>query len=524
MRKKQIVIAVITASISCMATVQLAPIFTDNAVFQQNAPIRIWGIADPQETVAISFAEQKKTVTANPQGRWLVTLDPMDASCEPRTLICSTSNGNHKSAIENVLVGEVWLAGGQSNMAGTMKRFREHPQDISEASDPLLHFVTVPRKDFEGDSSPTPQWQTAAPQSVQDFSGSAYYFAKNLRKALGDVPIGIIACAVGGTPAEAWISRRAFQNSPELAEQVLKPYEAYCRTEFPAEGDYEKYLEEFEAAKREFARKKTAKETPNPRPVWKMGPHNTKRPGGLHETMLAQAVPYTVRGAIWYQGENNAKTETSAHYRKVFPALIENWRSAFQNSDMPFLFVQLPPLGPATSASPGWPELRDAQLWADLNVPNTGMAVLLDGGDLKDIHPHSKGKVGTRLALLARQMVYGETNLVTRGPQLKKATRDNGFIELTFSTFGSELMLKNEPVSGFQICGKDKNFIPARAELIDGKIRISSPSVRKPQEVRYAWKQWIVPTLFNTDGLPASPFRTDDFPLRTEGNYYYNMQ
>ncbi len=506
-----------------MATVRPAAIFSDNSVFQRNAPVRIWGTATPGETVTVSFAGQQKTAMTDPDGSWIVTLDPMEACSAPRTMECASFTGNQQSEIANVLVGEVWIAGGQSNMAATMKRYSQTALDISEASDPLLRMATIPRRDFEGDNSESPQWQAATPQTVQDFSGSAYYFAKNLRESLKDIPVGIIVCAVGGTPAEAWISRRALESSAELSEQVLAPYEACCRKEFPSAGDYENYLNEFAEAKKEFARRKAAKELPNRPPVWKMGPHNTKRPSGLYKNMLAQAIPYTVRGAIWYQGENNAKTGTGAHYRTVFPALIADWRSAFQNKEMPFLFVQLPTLGPAASTSPDWPELRDAQLWTDQTVPNTGMAVLLDGGDLKNLHPPSKDKVGYRLALLARQMVYGETRLVCQGPRLADISRQSDFIELNFDTFGSEIVLKDEPVSGFEICGKDGRFVPAGAELIDGKIRVSSPSVEKPQDVRYAWKQWVVPTLFNADGLPASPFRTDHLPLQTEGNYYYNM-
>lgn len=523
MKKIHIVISATLISLSALATARPAALVSDNSVFQRNAPVRIWGTADPGEGVTVSFAGQEKTATTDTDGNWIVTLDPMEASSKPRTLVCSSSMKNKKSEIKNILVGEVWLAGGQSNMAGTMKRFRQTQLDISMANDPLLRTVTIPRKDFAEDKADTPQWQPTTPQTVQNVSGSAYYFAKELRKTLNDVPVGIIICAAGGTPAEAWISRRTLENNPKLSEQTLALYETYCQNEFPAAADYEKYLEDYAAEKKEYARRKASKQLPNPRPTWKMGPHNVKRPCGLYENMLAQAVPYTIRGAIWYQGENNAKMETSAHYRSIFPALIEDWRTAFQNSRMPFLFVQLPPLGPATAASAGWPELRDAQRWTEQNVPNTGMAVLLDGGDIKDIHPHSKVKVGHRLALLARQMVYGETNLVCRGPQLKTVTKNDGVIELDVHTSGSELVLKDEAVNGFEICGKDGRFVPAKAERIDGKIRVSSPRIKKPQHVRYGWKQWVVPTLFNADGLPASPFRTDNFPLQTEGNYYYNM-
>jgi sialate O-acetylesterase len=187
--------------------------------------------------------------------------------------------------------------------------------------------------------------------------------------------------------------------------------------------------------------------------------------------MLMQTIPYTLRGVIWYQGENNAGSPAGDHYREVFSALINEWREEFQNKNLPFLFAQLATLGPAKDTTPYWPELRDAQRWVEENVENTGMIVLVDGGEEKNIHPHSKDKAGYRLALLARNMVYGEKSLLCRGPRLQTGTREKGSIELTFSDTGSGLVLKPEAASGFEICGQDGKYVPAEAELVNGKIK-----------------------------------------------------
>jgi len=334
-----------------------------------------------------------------------------------------------------------------------------------------------------------------------------------LREAL-KVPVGIISCSVGATPAEAWMSRETLEGSPDL-KKILDAYEARFRQEFPTDGAYLRHYDQFLAAEKEYLKSRKG-----PRPQDAMGPRNYKRPAGLYETMLTQTIPYTIRGASWYQGENNANSQAGFHYRTVFPALINEWRTKFQNPDMPFLFVQLATYGPATDTTPYWPELRDAQRWVEEHVRNTGMAVLVDGGEEKNIHPHSKDKAGRRLALLARNTVYGEHTLLCRGPRLKAANAGGGVIELAFENTGSGLVLKPEAVSAFEICGKNGSYVPAEAKLAAGKIIVSSEKVPEPQYVRYGWKKWFVPTLFNAEGLPASPFRTDDFPPVTKDRYY----
>lgn len=506
--------------VQCFATVWAAVhpagIFTDCAVLQQNEPVRIWGRADNREQVTVEFAGQKKTAMADDDGRWMITLEPMPVSAAPREMIFSSSTGG-RQVISNVLVGEVWLAGGQSNMETTMANYSRTVQpDIDRANDPLLRMVTIPRLEYPGQNSRKPQWKHATPQDVKQFSATAYYFARNLREAL-DVPVGIISCSVGATPAEAWMSRETLSSDP-LLKKTLDAYETGYRRNFPNQEIFRQKYEEATALVKEFYRKKSAGEDPGPfPPPPPMGPLNYKRPGGLYETMLKQAIPYTVKGVIWYQGESNANAPAGYHYRHVFSALIEEWRADFQNPQLPFLFVQLATFGGGHVSAPYWPELRDSQRWVDDHVENTGMAVLVDGGEEKDIHPHSKPLAGHRLALLARNMVYGETDPACNGPRLINAIPAKNRIELTFD---QPPVLNDAAESAFEICGADGSYVPASAKIENGKVIVFSESVSEPQFVRYGWKQWFEPTLFNRSDLPASPFKTDDFLPETKNRYY----
>lgn len=512
--KKRLIAFLLFTFGAAFAAVQPAGIFTDGTVLQCDEPVRIWGTAEPGEEVTVEFAEHSQKAVADKNGKWMITLAPMPASSDARKITFTSSIDNQKSLISNVLVGEVWLAGGQSNMASMMRNYSKTTQpDIDSANDPLLRMVTIPRLEFAGQNNDTPQWLEATPKNVSGFSASAYYFAKNLRETL-NVPVGIVTCCVGATPAEAWMSRETLESTKSM-KRIVDAYETGTRKNFPTDADYEKQYQEYLEKQQEYLKTRQG-----PRPQQEMGPKNYRRPFGLYETMLSQTIPYTVRGAIWYQGENNANSQAGHHYREVFPALINEWRKDFMNPNMPFLFVQLATYGPAKDETPYWPELRDAQKWVEKNVDNTGMIVLTDGGEEKNIHPHSKPIVGKRLSLLARKMVYGEKDLVARGPKLSNVEKQNGSLCLSFENTGSGLVLKDEPISAFEIAGKDEAFVPADAELSNGKIIVSSKEVTKPEMVRYGWKKWFIPTLFNEDGLPASPFSTDPRPQVTEGRFY----
>ncbi|NOU36790.1 MAG: hypothetical protein HOO88_08475 [Kiritimatiellaceae bacterium] len=501
-------LAVLSAFTS-FAEVKPAGIFSDYAILQQGEPVRIWGTAAAGEAVKVTFAEQTLETKADTNGDWMVTLNNLKVCAEGRSLIFQGSETAQPVELKEILVGEVWMAGGQSNMEWPMNNFKKTTQpDIASANDPLLRMAHIPRLEFAGQNDDRPQWKKSTSQNVAGFSACAYYFAKNLRSTL-NVPVGVVVCAVGGSPAEAWMSRKTLESNADI-KKVLDAYEKICRKNFLNEEDCLKQGEEYEQARKAWYIKHADSE---PRPMPKMGPHHFQRPYGLHDAMLSQTIPYTVRGVIWYQGENNSAY--GFHYRTVFSALIKEWREEYQNPELPFLFAQLATFGPPSD----WTELRESQSWVEAHVKNTGMAVLVDGGEEKNIHPHSKDKAGLRLSLLARNMVYGEKDLVCHGPRLKEAVRKDGSVELTFQDADSGLILKPEAVSAFEICGKDGKYVPAKAEQAGNRIIISAESVPEPQYVRYGWKQWFVPTLFNAEGLPASPFRTDDFPPVTKDRY-----
>ncbi|MFD2256658.1 sialate O-acetylesterase [Luteolibacter algae] len=496
-----------------LAEVQPAMVFTDGAVLQREEPVRIWGKAAVGEIVTVDFTGQKCSATADEAGEWMVTLEPLATNAVGEKLTFTGTETPEPIVLEDVLVGEVWLAGGQSNMASTMTTYRKVTQpDIDSANDPLLRCFTVPRLFFpEQKPMAGITWKPSNPQTVGNFTATGYYFAKNLREKL-NVPIGIISCSVGGTPAEAWMSRETLASKPDL-KRIIDSYDQHVANAYKDEADYLNQLQEFENAVKAAA--KEGKKKPKPQEL--MGPRNFKRPAGLHEGMLTKVIPSTIRGVIWYQGENNASSSTGFHYRRVFSTLIEEWRKEFRNPQLPFLFVQLATLD--FKDGPEWPELRDSQLWVEENVANTGMVVAADGGERKDIHPHSKKLVGSRLSLLARNMVYGEEDLVARGPYLKRHRVVGSAIELDFKNTGSGLVLKKSPENPFEIAGADGEFFPAQAQLIDDKIRVSAESVSEPKFVRYGWHKWFIPTIYNTEDLPASPFQTGNLPAATEGRF-----
>lgn len=515
---KAVVAAIFLIGMSAFAEVKPADIFTNFSMLQRNESVHVWGTADPGETVTVEFAGQTKTAETSASGEWMVTLDPMPASSEPRKMTIRSSS-NPPIQYSNVLVGEVWFAGGQSNMQTTMGYYKKTSQpDIDSANDPFLRLVTIPTKFYEGHNNKKPQWKDSNPDTVREFSATAYYFAKNLRETL-DVPVGIISCAIGGTPAEAWISREVLENNPKM-KPTLEGYEAAYHNAFSNEAAYLQYTEDFNKESTQWYRDRNAGKEVGPRPKPKMGPRHFKRPSGLYENMFLSAVPYTVRGVIWYQGEENASSPAGAVYRTVFSELIKNWREQFRNDKLPFLFVQLATVGNGDDKSGVWPELRESQKWVDEHVDNTGMIVLADGGERKSVHPHSKDKAGYRLSLLARNMVYGETNLVCRGPELQNVEKKPGCLELTFDHVGSGLILKPVQDVAFEVCGPDGKYVPAESRLENGKIIVSAESVPNPQYVRYGWYKWFTPILYNEEDLPASPFRTDSFPAASEERYY----
>jgi sialate O-acetylesterase len=377
-----------------------------------------------------------------------------------------------------------------------------NPQEtIANSKDVMLRLFTVQRRAADAPESDLRQgnWSECGPDTVPSFSAVAYFFGRDLRKAL-NVPVGLISTNVGGTPAEAWTSRRVLESDPML-RGYLERHELAVR-------NYPQALERFKEAE---ARAKAAG-TPPPRPPANPA-QSAQRPCGLYNAMIAPLIPYSIKGAIWYQGESNAGR--AYEYRTLFPAMIRNWREDWKQGDFAFLFVQLAPFmqivnEPQESA---WAELREAQLLT-LKTPKTGMAVITDVGDPNDIHPKQKEPVGARLALAARRIAYGE-RIVHSGPIYRDMKVEGNKIVLTFRN-GGGLMAKDGELKGFTIAGEDKKFVNAQAEIQGNKVIVWSPQIEHPVAVRYGWANCPVVNLYNKEGLPASPFRTDDFSMITK--------
>jgi len=355
----------------------------------------------------------------------------------------------------------------------------------------------VPLEDTEG------QWTLCSPQSVGDFSAVGYFFGREIHKALG-VPVGLIHSSWGGTPAEAWTSLPYLEGDPDY-QPIIERWKLNLANYPKAIKDYEAKLAEWQSA----AEKAKAEGKPAPPAPWKpAGPEYPGRPAVLYNGMIAPLIPYAIQGVIWYQGEANAGR--AYQYRRLFPTMIRNWRKAWGQGNFPFLFVQLANYEPG-NLNEEWAELREAQLMA-LQLPSTGMAVAIDIGNPKDIHPRNKQEVGRRLALTALAKVYGK-NIEYSGPMYRGMSIEGGAIRLRFDHVdGGLLAMGGGPLKGFTIAGEDRKFVPAEAVIEGETVVVRSPEVAHPVAVRYAWA--INPTcnLYNKAGLPASPFRTDDWP------------
>jgi sialate O-acetylesterase len=417
-----------------------------------------------------------------------------------------TLTGKNSITIKNILVGEVWVGSGQSNMQMSVQSSNNAEQEIAEANYPKIRLFYVkrevadkPQSDCEG------SWVECSPETVPGFSAVAYFFGRYLYKEL-DVPVGMIHTSWGGTPAEAWTRREVLEKMPVCAP-ILKRYaDAVARYPQAMEEHKQKLAEWKEAA----AKAKAEGKNPPRRPREPFGPGNPYAPVGLYNAMIAPLIPYRIAGAIWYQGESNAGR--AYQYRTLFPAMIKNWRDDWGLGEFPFLFVQLANFM-KTKPEPGdsaWAELREAQLMT-LSLPNTGMAVIIDIGEADNIHPKNKQDVGKRLALWALANTYGK-ELVYSGPIYKSMKVDGSSIVLSFDHVGGGLVAKGEELKGFAIAGADKKFVWADAKIDGDTVVVSSDKVSEPAAVRYAWADNPVCNLYNKAELPASPFRTDDWP------------
>lgn len=441
------------------AEVTFAPLLRDGAVLQRDQSIAVWGRAAAGEKVQVRFADQAVSTTTPASGRWRVTLKPLKVSAQPAELVAS---GNNTVRIRDVLVGDVWLCSGQSNMAWLVRNSQAAPAEIAAAKFPLIrHFKVAltaaeqPQEDVAG------EWTTCSPATAGDFSAVAYYFARDLHQQTG-VPIGIVNSSWGGTQIEAWMSERTLRANPAAAAIYARWEERLAA--YPAQqAAHAVALKEWQA--NQAAAKRAGKPFKARAPAPPEGPGSRWRPAALYEGMIAPLVPYGFRGALWYQGESNAARH--AEYASLFTAMIKQWRADF-GQRLPFYFVQLANFeSRAGNTGDVWAFLREAQQQA-LALPATGMAVTIDIGDPKDIHPRNKQEVGRRLALHARSQLYRQ-KLETDGPMFKTAKRAGSELRVMF-THARGLRLEPAQADGriaFEVAGADRNFVPATAR-VDG--------------------------------------------------------
>jgi sialate O-acetylesterase len=511
--------AVISGSLH--AEVKPNPLFTDGAVLQRGQPVPVWGTAKDGEKVTVEFENQKVTTTAA-DGRWSVEMKPLKEG-GPFTMKIT---GDNTVTLNNLLVGEVWVCSGQSNMEWPFSRSHNAKEEGPKANFPEIRMFTVKRTvSMKPLDEPTGSWAVCSPETVNSFSGVGYFFARDLHQKLG-VPVGMIHTSWGGTPAQAWTSLEGFGSNPELAGYVTTAKQKLAN--YDAEkAAYATKLEEFNSKVKEWTETvdkpyqealkawneaaANAKKSGQPAPA-KLAPPAPKpkapanpdggsgHPTALYNGMIAPIIPYGIKGAIWYQGESNANQ--SKQYRTLFPAMIADWRSRWKIGDFPFFFVQIAPF----KGQP--PEIREAQFLTLAKVKNTAMAVTTDVGNANDIHPNQKEPVGQRLALAARALTYGE-KIEYSGPLYESMTAKDGKITLSFQHTGSGLTAKDGELKGFTIAGEDKKFVPAKAEIQGPTVVVSAEGVADPKAVRYGWENVPDVNLFNKEGLPASPFRTD---------------
>jgi len=496
-----IALIILASSVFLTADVTLPSIFGDHMVLQRNQDNPVWGWADDGEKITVSINGQKHSTKASGKGKWKVTLKPMPAGGPHKLKIEGEDN---RFYYDDVLVGEVWICSGQSNMAWMVQNSNNAELEILTAKYPNIRLISVPQvgtqeaqDDFKGN------WAECTPQTIKDFSAVGYFFGHRIHLAL-DVPIGLIDNAWGGSAADAWIKRDVLEEDGRFDEMMAwwKDYEA--------NQDEESVLKKYQKKLAEW--RKNGKQGTQPRSPRGLMSGN-QRPANIYNGVLHPTIGYGIRGAIWYQGESNASR--AFQYRDLFPLMIQHWRDEWDQGDFPFYYVQLADYRDEV-ADPGdsdWAELREAQTMTMDRLQNVGEAVIIDVGEGRDIHPRNKQTVSNRLARWALAKDYG-FDILYKSPTYQSMKKDGDKVVLTFSDVGQGLYSfdTREP-RGFAIAGADKKFVWAKGE-ITGKdeVTVWSDSVSDPASVRYAWANNPDCSLFSRDGLPMTPFRTDDWP------------
>jgi sialate O-acetylesterase len=486
------------SSFGASAEVRLPNILSSHMVLQRDRPMHFWGWADPDENVTLTLDGQSAQSTADKLGKWSLYL-PAHAAGGPFTM---DVKGSNDLKIEDVMIGDVWFASGQSNMEMPLKGFpgnatiQNSAEEIQNADQPKLRLLLIQRKTSNfplSDYQDT--WTTCTPETAADFSAVAYFFGRAISEK-ENVTVGLIDSTWGGTPAEAWTS---FQGL--TSDASLMPVFSAWGTMMDAQVD----MELAQAADKRADEAAEKAHAPKPKHAWHPEPASWG-PAALYNGMVAPAIGYGIKGAIWYQGESNTGAERAPIYDKVFGAMITDWRRHWQEGNFPFLFVQIANF----QASPAdlWPTVRDAQR-RTLSLANTGMAVTIDIGNPTNIHPADKQSVGQRLALAARSIAYGE-KVEFSGPLFRQAGVDGHDVRVWFDHAEGLTAKEGGTPEGFEIAGADRKYQPAAARLDGDSVVVSSPQVLEPKYVRYGWKDVPTVNLFNSAGLPASPFSSEE--------------
>lgn len=436
--------------------------FRDGLILQRGKPVSVWGTGLPGEPVQIEFAGQTQKTVTDEHGHWLVKLNSLEASTRPSSLVI---HGKNTVTIQDVLVGEVWLCSGQSNMNFPLHEAANAQREIAEANYPLIRQFTVRGVVSDQPQATAPgEWKTCSPATAAEFIAVGYFFARDLHRALG-VPIGIVKATLGGSPIEGWLSEETLASDPAFAVVATRWKQLQPRVEAG----------------------------------------NRNQPAGLYNGLIRPLEPLALAGIVWYQGEGNF--ERANEYSLLLGHLIEQGRSRFQQADLPFLLVQLPNyLMPQDKTGRSWAWLRDAQ-FSVTTKPNVGMVVTVDVGDPANAHPADKQSVGARLALLAQERVYGR-KVEASGPVFAGMENKDAALRLRFD-HAEGLHFTGDPDRAFEIAGEDRNFVPAQARIEGNIVVVSAPGVLQPVAARLDWTNSPESCLRNGAQLPASPFRTD---------------
>jgi sialate O-acetylesterase len=501
---------VLFASLS-LAEIKLPSIISDNMVLQADCNVPLWGTASPSAKVEItcSWMKDKTIVDANAAGKWFakVKTPPKGSNCD-----ITISDANESKTISNILIGQVWLCSGQSNMQLMVKEANDANEEIASADYPDIRLFTVQRKASAEPLDDTKgKWVVCDSKNIPEFSAVAYYFGREIHNKI-NAPVGLIDSSFGGTPAQAWTRKEILTNNTDLSW--------YWDRDLKIIADKPKYQAQYDQQVQIWKQKKTeqisGKPLPEPRLPGELNDKN--RSSMLYNAMIHPILPFAIKGVIWYQGESNV--DDAMLYRKLFPAMIQNWRDDWKQGDFSFYYVQLAPYGKKmkrnSSGQPdlsvpsdsNWAMLRESQTMT-LSTKNTGMAVIMDVGDVFNIHPKNKQEVGKRLALWALAKDYGFKDIFYSSPLYKNMKIENGKARIFFETSGSSLIVKGNTIKGFAIAGPDKKFVWANAQIDGDSVLVWSDKLQNPSAVRYGWSDWIECNLYNKQGLPVSPFRTD---------------